>query len=82
MYLCEVKMACGCRKNKSSFRGGAPLRPTTNVRSSSGVSSGGTQLRSQQAQSPSPQLNAGGVSAERRKTQALRRDAIKKAFNK
>ena len=75
-------MACGCNKNKG--RSGAILRPTTTVRSSSGGIAAGptpTQIRAQAAPSQQ-QTNAAGLSAERRKTQALRRDAIRKALNK
>lgn len=68
---------CGCRK-KSNARSAPAMRPTTSFRSSSGA---GNQNQ-QQPQSPAAPLNAGGLSAERRKTQALRRDAIRKAFNK
>ena len=75
-------MACGC--NKKGVRPGAILRPTTSVRSVSGGIAAGptpTQLRSL-AQAPVTPLNAAGLSAERRRTQAIRRDAIRKTFNK
>jgi len=75
-------MACGCKKGN---RGTRSLRPTTTVRSTAGGIAAGltpTQLRAQQVQTPQPVLNAAGLSAERRKTQAIRRDAIRKAFNK
>ena len=73
---------CGCNKNRGG-RSGA-LRPTTTVRSTSGGIAAGptpTQLRAQSAP-PQQQTNAAGLSAERRKTQAIRRDAIRKALNK
>lgn len=74
---------CGCRKN-SSYRSSPALKPAASVRSSSGGIASAltpTQMRAQ-AQSPTPELNAGGLYAERRKTQAIRRDAIKRALNK
>lgn len=74
-------MACGCNKNR-----GARSRPAigpTNRSVTGGIASGPTptQLRSQAAQ-PQQQTNAAGLSSERRKTQAIRRDAIRKALNK
>lgn len=76
-------MACGCKKGN---RGAHSLRPTTTVRSTAGGIAAGpspSQLRAlQQTQTPQPVLNAAGLSAERRKTQAIRRNAIRKAFNK
>lgn len=78
-------MACGCKKGN---RGAHSLRPTTTVRSTAGGIAAGptpTQVHAQalaQTQTPLPVKNAAGLSAERRKTQAIRRDAIRKAFNK
>lgn len=71
---------CGCNKNKGRSGG---FRPSTAVRSTGGIASGPTptQLRAQSAP-PQQQANAAGLSAERRKTQAIRRDAIRKALNK
>lgn len=78
-------MACGCSKNRGGGgRSGPVLRPTTTVRSTSGGIAAGptpTQLRAQAAPPQQP-TNAAGLSAERRKTQAVRRDAIRKALNK
>jgi len=78
-------MACGCSKNRGgASRNGPVLRPTTSVRSTSGGIAAGptpTQLRAQATPSPPP-ANAAGLSAERRKVQAIRRDAIRKALNK
>lgn len=76
-------MACGCKKGSPRISGA--LRPTTTVRSVAGGIAAGptpTQLRAASTQTPKPALNAAGLSAERRKTQAIRRDAIRKAFNK
>ena len=77
-------MACGCSKNRGGgSRNGPVLRPTS-VRSTSGGIAAGptpTQLRAQAAPPQQP-TNAAGLSAERRKTQAIRRDAIRKALNK
>lgn len=79
-------MACGCNKNKGSSRSGPILRPTTTARSSSGGIAAGptpTQIRAQAAApSQQQQTNSAGLSAERRKTQALRRNAIRKSLNK
>lgn len=70
---------CGCRKgvNKSKVS-------TMSVRSTSGgIAAGPTpnQLRSQ-AIVPRSQANVAALSAERRKTQNLRRDAIRRSLNK
>lgn len=68
---------CGCNK-KTNTRSVPAASPTTTFRSASGASN----QPQQPSQSVNPTLNAGGLSAERRKTQALRRDAIRKAFGK
>ena len=72
-------MACGCNKNRGARNG-----PVISPRSTPGGISAGptpTQLRAQSVQ-PQQQTNAAGLSSERRKTQAVRRDAIRKALNK
>ncbi len=71
---------CGCRKN-STNRVSSGVRPN-NTRTVSSTPATLSQLRAQQPQSPVAPLNAGGLNAERRKTQALRRDAIRKSFNR
>lgn len=78
-------MACGCNKNKGINRSGPSISPTTLRSTSGGISAGPTptQLRAQSTPPlPQTQTNAAGLSAERRKTQAIRRDAIRKALNK
>lgn len=73
---------CGCRNKVKNGRG--PVLSPSSVRSTSGGIAAGpspTQLRAQAAQ-PQPPTNTAGLSAERRKTQAIRRDAIRKALNK
>ena len=73
---------CGC-KNRKSGRNGPVLSPSS-VRSTPGGIAAGpspTQLRAQNTQPQQP-TNVAGLSAERRKTQAVRRDAIRKALNK
>jgi hypothetical protein len=68
-------MACGCKKGNSK---GSPPSNGNAVRRANALS---PQVfnPSQQPQQP---LNSAGISAERRKVQAVRRDAIRKAFNK
>lgn len=76
-------MGCGCKKNIGG-RSGAIMRPTTTVRSvTGGIASGPTptQLRAQ-AVPPPTTANAASLSAERKKTQSLRRDAIRRSLNK
>ena len=71
---------CGCKKN-STNRATSAFRPN-NTRTITGTVATISQLRNQQPQSPVAPLNTGGLNAERRKTQALRRDAIRKSFNR
>jgi hypothetical protein len=71
---------CGCRKN-SSNRATSAFRPNS-TRAVAGTVTTLSQARAQQPQSPVAPLNSGGLNAERRKTQALRRDAIRKSFNR
>lgn len=71
---------CGCRKNISN-RTSPAMRPNA-TRTVATTAATLTQLREQQPQSPVAPLNAGGLNAQRRKTQALRRDAIRKSFGK
>ena len=76
-------MACGC-KNKGRRSTGPIFKPGASVRSTSGGIAAGptpTQVRASKAVPP-PVMNAAGLSAERRKTQALRRDAIMRTFGK
>lgn len=63
-------MACGCSKNFSKFRTGNVIRPTNKS-----ISGPAPQLRAQS-------LNTTGLNAERRKTQSIRRDAIRRSLNK
>lgn len=66
---------CGCRKGVKKKVSTASVR-------AAGISAGpANQLRSQ-AVVPISQVNVAALSAERRKTQNLRRDAIRKALNK
>ena len=78
-------MACSCNKGVR-YRSRTPIiRPTTSARSTQGGIAAGmtpTQQRAQQAIPPQQPLNQGGIAAEKRKVQALRREAIRKAFNK
>lgn len=75
---------CGCNKNKGRRSNGPVLRPTTSVRSTSGGIAAGptpTQVRAQSLPSEAP-TSVAGLNAEKRKTQSIRRDAIRKALNK
>jgi hypothetical protein len=78
------KMACGCGKGNTT-RGRTPvIRPVTSARSvTGGIASvrTPTEVRNQSL-TPQPPVNAGGINAEKRKVQALRRDAIKKSLGK
>ena len=65
-------MGCGCSKNKN-FRSRNVIRPAAATNNANLLNS--SQLRAQS-------LNNTGLTAEKRKTQALRRAAIRKAFNK
>jgi len=69
-------MACGCNKRTNST-------PSTGhvVRNSVRNTSPTPQVFNQ-TQQPQTNINASGISAERRKLQAIRRDAIRKTFNK
>ena len=77
-------MACGCNKGAAS-RGRTPMiRPISSARSTRGgiaAAKTPTEVRNQSMNPPS-NMNSGGVSAERRRTQALRREAISKSLNK
>jgi hypothetical protein len=75
---------CGCNKNKGRRSTGPTLRPSTSVRSTPGGIAAGptpTQVRAQSLPPETP-TSVAGLNAERRKTQSLRRDAIRKALNK
>jgi hypothetical protein len=76
-------MACGCGGNKSNQRSRSALRPASVQTRSLASGLTASQLRPQQTQSPhAANINTGGIDAERRKVQALRRAAIQKALNK
>lgn len=78
------KMACGCGKG-SAARGRSPvIRPVISARSvTGGIASARTPTEvMNQSITPQPPINAGGINAEKRKVQALRRDAIKKSLGK
>lgn len=71
---------CGCRKNANN--NGRPLRSTTITRGVIKSNSTPTQVRALANQQPAVQnLNDSGLSAERRKNQAIRREAIRKTLN-
>jgi hypothetical protein len=60
------------------------VRPTSSVRSTRGGIASvktPTEVRNQSL-TPTNQINSGGLTAERRRTQALRREAINKSLNK
>ena len=77
-------MACGCKKGVGSNSRTPMVRPITSARSTKrGLASvrTPTEVRNQ-AVPPQTPVNSGGVNLERRKVQALRRDAIRKSLNK
>jgi hypothetical protein len=68
-------MACSCKRNTAPRNVGPALRPT----------SGGIVSASQaptQFRTPATPQTGAGLTADKRKTQSLRRDAIRKALNK
>ena len=77
-------MACGCGKGNNSRGRNPVIRPVTSARSvTGGIASARTptEVRNQSL-TPQTPINAGGINAEKRKVQALRRDAIKKSLGK
>lgn len=77
-------MACGCNKGVANRSRTPIVRPTSSVRSARGgiaAAKTPTEVRNQSL-NPSNQINSGGLTAERRRTQALRREAINRSLNK
>ena len=77
-------MACGGNKGISNRSKTPIIRPITSARSATGgiaATRAPTEVRNQ-SMTPAQPLNSGGINAEKRKTQALRRDAIRKSLNK
>lgn len=77
-------MACSCKKGIGNNSRTPIIRPVTTTRSvTRGIASiqTPTEVRNQSLPPQTP-VNSGGVNLERRKTQALRRDAIRKSLNK
>lgn len=79
-------MACGCRKN--TFKRSAPvmgpsranLQPSSNNKIIAPVNVNKTSHAG--SQTPTPTRNPSSEANDRRKIQNVRRDAIKRAFNK
>ena len=72
-------MACGCNKNKTR----TPfMRSVTSARSTPGVSPRTPVTPMNQSVTPDAPLNVNGIGAEKRRVQALRREAIRKSLNK
>jgi len=73
-------MACGCgRSGGGSYRS----RPVTRLGGNRLIQGGTTPTQiANTAMTPQSPRNAGGMNSEQRKTQVLRRDAIRKALNK
>lgn len=70
-------MACGCGKNNNSQRRSAAVTPQATQRLINGAATPTTQ-----AIAPRADRSPTGLNVEKRKTQALRRDAIRKALGK
>ena len=71
-------MACGCgNKTKTPF-----MRSVTSARSVFSPSPRTPVVPVNQSVTPQQPINPAGVSAEKKKVQALRRDAIRKSLNK
>lgn len=77
-------MACGCKKG-IAYRSRTPtVMPVSRVRSTQGGIAAGmtpTQIKAQNM-TPSQPLNSGALTAEKRKVQAQRRQAIRNALGK
>ena len=77
-------MACGCNKNKNARTTNLNAKTGGSIRSIPGGNNSGvipSQVRSNQI-APQAPINTNGLNAERRKVQALRRDAINRALGK
>jgi hypothetical protein len=68
-------MACGCNKNRNFKNNDRTVAPVGSITSAS-------QLRQQAVPPQHPQPNPATANTEKRKSQALRRDAIRRALNK
>ena len=68
-------MACGCGKNNNATRRSVPVIPQTGQRLINPATA-------QPALAPQAERSVTGLHMEKRKTQALRRDAIRKALGK
>ena len=77
------KMACGCNKGGGAHNYRSRPIMRSNIGNRGNIVAGTTpaQIRNNSMTPQSPR-NSGGISSEQRKTQALRRDAIRKALNK
>lgn len=77
-------MACGCKKGIAHKNRTPIIRPITSQRSiQRGIAAAKTPTEARNASmTPQQPSNPAGITAEKRKTQALRRDAIRKALNK
>lgn len=75
-------MACGCRGNNNTR---TPIfRPVTSARSVQVPSPSPRTITPQpnQSMTPNQPINPNSVQSEKRRVQALRRDAIRKSLNK
>ena len=82
-------MACACKKNSalrnavSRNRTGNIIRPTSGpVSAQGGPAAGPTPTAMRAAAIPTSQRSSSGELQEKKKTQRIRRDAIRKALNK
>jgi hypothetical protein len=73
-------MACGCGRNNNSQRRSAAVTPQATQRLINGAATPATPAT--QAIAPRADRSPTGLNVEKRKTQALRRDAIRKALGK
>jgi len=78
-------MACNCKSGTAANRSRTPIvRPITSTRATNGgiaAAKTPTEVRNQSMTPPTP-VNAAGINLEKRRVQALRRDAIRKSLNK
>lgn len=76
-------MACGCNKNRTSVSKGSPVRPGVYNRTSTTQVTAPPNLNLVKVQSVSnTTINEAGINSAKRRTQALRREAISRTFGK
>jgi hypothetical protein len=81
-------MACGCKKNQFNRRQSSGIKPVGAIRPVQRTTQNIiTPIQSQSvsqtaSQTPTPQRSASGAYNEKKKMQQVRRDAVRRAFNR